>query len=555
MGGSASKTPSGVELGSPGPPTFVKMGEQREEKIKYFLYARKSEEQEERQILSIGSQIKELRERFGELDIVDVLRESASAFKPYNRPVFAKMMERIKRDEAHGIVAWSPDRLSRNPIDGGQIIYFLDTGDLFDLKFADYHFDHSPTGKMMLGMAFSQSKFSSDKLSVDVKRGLKAKAEKGWLPGVAPTGYINNSYKNMGEKDISPDPERFHLLRKAIDLVLSGNYTPIQALGVLNDDWGFKTLKRKHIGGVPLNRSIWYHILTNPFYYGEFKFNGKMYKGKHEPMIIEEEFWRIQDILGKKGRRRARTHRFAFSGMIRCAKCGNLLVFDRKTKYYKGTNRTAHYTYAYCTGRKRGECDQPGIELGALEKQIVETLTAITIPEEFKNWALKYLKEVNAWEVKDRKTIHESLQRSYNETQGKLDRLVDLRINEEVEKEEYLQKRAELKEELSQLKSKLESTEKRSVGWLELTERTFEFATHARYWFENGNLQEKREILSAISSNLLIDDRTLKITLIKPFAILNEGLDKQETLEPMKIPTVMEENPDLRPQNMKWLPG
>ena len=103
--------------------------------IKYFLYCRKSTDEPDRQVLSLESQETEALRKFGNLKIIKLPHESVSAFAPYKRPTFKDIIERIKDGEAQGIIAWHPDRLSRNPIDAAQIIYLLDIGALKDLKF------------------------------------------------------------------------------------------------------------------------------------------------------------------------------------------------------------------------------------------------------------------------------------------------------------------------------------------------------------------------------------------------------------------------------------
>lgn len=160
---------------------------------KYFLYARKSTEDDDHQIMSIESQLHELREyaRRENLHILAEYTESKSAKKP-GRELFGEMMARIESGEANGILAWHPDRLARNSVDGGRIIYLVDTGAIASLRFPTFWFEATPQGKFMLQVAFGQSKYYSDNLVENINRGIRQKLRRGeWLTR-APFGYVNN---------------------------------------------------------------------------------------------------------------------------------------------------------------------------------------------------------------------------------------------------------------------------------------------------------------------------------------------------------------------------
>src|SRR3989339_1026366 len=189
---------------------------------KFFLYARKSTDVEDKQVRSIEAQITELRAfaKQEKLEIVDELVEKQSAKIP-GRPIFNDMLNRIEAGEANGILAWHPDRLARNSIDGGQIIYLIDTEKITALKFPTFWFDATPQGKFMLNIAFGQSKYYIDNLSENVKRGLRQKVRRGEQSGQAPTGYLNDKANRV----IVPDPARFKFVRELFEAYATGSHS------------------------------------------------------------------------------------------------------------------------------------------------------------------------------------------------------------------------------------------------------------------------------------------------------------------------------------------
>ena len=133
--------------------------------MKYIAYCRKSTDEPDRQILSIEAQIAEVKEfaTRENLEIVEYIIESKTAKSP-GRGEFNRMVKLLEANKAQGMVAWHPDRLARNSVDGGQLIYLLDTGKLLDLKFPSFWFDNTPQGKFMLNIAFGQSKYYVDNI-------------------------------------------------------------------------------------------------------------------------------------------------------------------------------------------------------------------------------------------------------------------------------------------------------------------------------------------------------------------------------------------------------
>ena len=187
--------------------------------MKYIAYCRKSTDEKDRQVLSIESQIEELKEfaKKENLEVVEFVTEAKTAKEP-GREKFNEIIKRIQKGEIQGILAWHPDRLARNSIDGGRIIYLLDTEKLQDLKFPTFWFENTPQGKFMLSIAFGQSKYYIDNLSENIKRGVRQKLRRGEWPLKAPYGYLNE----VKQRNIVIDPEKSKIVKKAFKLFLEG---------------------------------------------------------------------------------------------------------------------------------------------------------------------------------------------------------------------------------------------------------------------------------------------------------------------------------------------
>ncbi len=528
---------------------------------KYFAYCRKSTEGDEKQALSIDSQKEKAKELFPDLKIVAFLEERKSAFTPYNRSVFTEMLERIKRGEAQGIIAWHPDRLSRNEIDGAMITYMIRQKEILDLKFGSYHFDNSPEGIMFLQLALSQSQYSSAKLSKDVKRGLEKKVKMGWMPGVAPSGYLNNKLAQKGEKEILIDPDRFPLIRRAWDLMLTGSFTIPQILYKLNHEWGYRTIKRRKEGGNPMARSALYKVFTNIFYAGQFEYGGIIHKGEHEPMITLEEYDAVQIILGRKGKPRPKKHIFSYSGTFRCAECGCMFVAEKKHKVIRGTGEVRSYTYYHCSHSKPNyRCSQrSSIREEGLELMAEQEIAKWTILPEFRQWALDALKSSHKKEVESRGKIHETLNKELVSIQSKLDKLIDMRCSELIDDEIYKVKKAELQIKKDKVQEQLRDTASRAEKWIELTERTFDFVAYALQAFVSGDAQTKREIILGLSSNQTIQDGKLLVSAndwLQPIGNSYPALKEEYlALEPLETVLNKAKTEAIASVRLRWLRG
>ena len=427
---------------------------------KFFLYARKSTDVEDKQVLSIEAQIVELRTfaKKESLTIVEELVEKKSAKVP-GRKIFNSMLDRIAKGEAQGIVSWHPDRLARNSVDGGRIIYLLDTGQLAALKFPQFWFESTPQGKFMLNIAFGQSKYYVDSLSENVKRGLRQKARRGEYSGIAPLGYIND----LRTKTVVVDKTQAKIVSQAFELYAQGNSR-------LEDISTF--LAQHNItsrNGKPLKRDRISFILSNPFYVGFFTYAKELYEGKHQPVISKKIFDQVQIILKQKGRPHHKTKNEPqpYCGLLRCNTCGMGITGEYKTKHQKNGNEH-NYIYYHCTKKNKAiKCHEPCIRQESLDEQITPLLQKFSLRSDWADSLLHQLEQDTS------ESAHSSVafvQETENTIQGietKLQRLLDSYLEQDIDRDAYLEKKAGLLGEKKSLTEKMTRLEQKRTGWVE----------------------------------------------------------------------------------------
>jgi site-specific DNA recombinase len=483
--------------------------------MKYFVYCRKSSESEDRQVLSIDSQETELKRLFygrPDIEIVEILRESYSAKAP-GRPVFGAMIARIERGEAEGVIAWHPDRLARNSMDGGNIIFLLDRLKLRDLKFATFTFENNPQGKFMLSIIFGYSKYYVDSLSENVKRGNRAKAERGWRPNHAPLGYMNDP----ATKTIVKDPKRFPLVRRIFDLALTGAYS-VRKLMAETHRWELTTPTTKRMGGKLLTPNIVHRILVNPFYAGVLVWCGKTYRGAHDPMITLDESEQVKKILRRSGRPTPKSKIFPFTGMIRCGECGLMVTAEDKLNRYG-----RQYRYYHCTKRRADyRCGQRSVTESQLHERFEGFLASLRMPPGTQRWLVNMQDRSRAALEEHGALRLKSIEAKLGRTIKAISNLTSLRIHDMIGDNEFSSRRQELAQEHLRLEESLRQTAD-NKPWFEHADALVSFCNRAISWYRVGNSQTKRQIVNAVSSNLTLIDRTVIIEARKPFVVLSKN--------------------------------
>ena len=414
-------------------------------KVRYCLYARKSTEEEDKQALSIESQVREMSSlaiKEG-LEVVEIKREAHSSKEVGQRPIYNQLLDDLRCGKFNGILTWAPDRLSRNAGDLGAVVDLLDQKKLVEIRTYTQTFTNNPNEKFMLMILGSQAKLENDQKIINVKRGLRARCETGWRPSVAPTGYL--SEKHVDKKcQVRLDPKRTVAIRQIFEKVGNEGWSGRQVHRWLTKT-GFKTRTGKHFSLGNL-----YMLLNNTFYYGEFEYpvgSGDWYQGKHEPIITKELFDKTQVAIKGRYIPKVESKEFAFTRLIKCGVCGSGITADEKFKKLKdgGVNRHVYYM---CTRSTKADCKNPAIN----EVLLIEELS-------------KLLDTLDLDEIGMHGKIEEEIVRYNKFRMGvlgakKKDRAPDIDIR-----------------------------------------------TYAKYLLKDGTITEKRELLSCLKSQLVLKDR------------------------------------------------
>ncbi len=480
------------------------------------LYARKSTESEDKQVQSIDDQIRIMKEvaRGEGVKIVEVLSESKSAKAPGVRPVFKQMMRDIEDGKYDVILAWDTSRLSRNPKDGGDLQWLLDSGVLSGIRTHEKWYRDND--ELLFTIENSMNSRFIKELKAKVTRGMTSKADKGDYPSMAPVGYMNDRL----ERKIVKDPIMFDRVAELWRKALTGTYTISELTRIADEELVIRTPQTKRKGGTPLCHNGVRHLLQNPFYAGKFKWGNKIYSGNHPPMISESQFEQMQEILDPEHCTRPKTepYQFLLRGMIRCAECGYAIVTEKKFKKLKdGTVKEYHY--CHCSGRKRGtKCKNHEVYIREedLIKQIKDELCRYTIDEDFYKIAIEALAEEDEIEVakQDEKiaSINKRIADKTNELNNLRRSLYKGLITDNAF---FLAKQEDIEKEIARLEEDRKKIKTAAYNWREKANDIFMFARYAKEDFDSDDWERKRAVIKRLGANLRLSNRTIQFTPVK----------------------------------------
>jgi len=477
--------------------------------MKYILYARKSTEDDDRQILSIEAQVFELKEFAAKekLEIVGPTFVETKTAKKSGRMKFAEMLSLIEKGKANGIISWHPDRLARNSVDGGRIIHMIDRGLIQSLKFPTFWFEPTPQGLFMLQIAFGQSKYYVDSLRENVTRGMRHKVRNGVWPSKAPLGYLNNP-KTRG---IDVDKGKAPMLKKVFELYATGKYN-LRELA----EWCNRVNLKSNLGN-DISIGKVHELLQNVFYLGLMKYKGEIHEATHEPLISKKLFDKVQEIMREKGKpQKVKKHNFAFLGLMKCPYSAAITA----EKKIKPSGR--EYIYYRCT-KKKGPCQEKHfLREEELYPQIKSFLQKVSLSSHDTEKVLAELNKDEHQAKEQAKTTVQNLKISFSEVEKKLEKLLDVYLDETITAEEYASRKEKLVKQKVGLREQIHDFEQKGLSWLEPAREFILSLNQAARLIESENKTEMTTFLKNIGSDCILQNRQLIFSPRIPYDLVTE---------------------------------
>src|SRR3990167_976761 len=481
--------------------------------MKAILIARVSTEEQKEAGNSLPAQIARLEAycRNKGFPIMETWSFDESAYSN-DRTEFDRIIDLIlKQQETIAICCDKVDRITRNIFDtristlyekalnGKLELHFVSDGQVINSKI-------SAVEKFQFSINLGLAKYYSDAISDNVKRAQEQKLRKGEWLAKAPFGY-KNIKKDDGTTDIIVEEYEAQIIKKTFELY---------ATGAFSIDLLLKKLKSEH--GVPWPRGSLGKLLNNPFYHGIMIVKGKKYPHRYPPLISLALFDKVQEVKSKFNKK---SFKFAglpymYRGLIRCGHC-DLSITPEK---HKG------YIYYHCTQYK-GKHNAKWLREEAITKQLGSVFKKMTIPEEIVEEIVKNLNTLQQDKVDFYKLDMDKFTKEQKSLSKMLDNLYLDKLKGSITESEYDKFYQSLHDQLICINSRIEQLEESDDNYFTTAKYVLSLANKAHELFENSEVEEKRQLINLLLSNVRVEDEYVLYDVQKPFDMIINCSDSQ----------------------------
>ena len=349
------------------------------------------------------------------------------------------------------------------------------------------------TEKLNWGLHVLFAKNQIDNLREEVDKGMREKLEQGWLPGKPHIGY--KTVGDSGHKIHVQDPDMAPLILLMFQLYASGNYS-LKSLVETMSEKGLRT----HYGR-PVVKSQLHRMLGNHFYIGKIPWKGKLYGGKHEPIVSVELFEKVQKLLTRKTPSKYSKHNPLFKGLVNCAECTGTVTWEVQKGYW----------YGHCNHYR--QCSQKAyIRSEEIEKQLLEQFKYLVSPSpSVIAWVKKSLRSKHQAEMEMQESLKKQLEDRSKQLTRRDDILYEDRLDGRISAFQYDQKHREINKVQEVLSKKLETIDNDFLTILERGINILDLSQNATKIYQSKGDQEKRSLLRDLFSNLHLKDKFLEV--------------------------------------------
>jgi len=483
----------------------------------FVALARVSSREQEREGFSLAVQ-EEALERYAadaRGKIIRLFRIAETASKADERKTFKELIAFAKKHAAEldGLLFYKVDRAARNLPDYVELERLESE---YDLPFVSVsqRTENTPAGRMMRRTLANMASFYTEQQSVDVREGLARRVQEGWFAHRGPYGYRN--VRKEGRSTVEIDRIAADNVRRIFHLFAYENHTLDSLVECLaKEGRSFRDSSSR------FPRSMIHTILNDRAYIGDIEFRGQWYPGKHEPLVDRDTWDRVQALLEPNV---YRPHILTYAGdRIQCGHCGHPITGELKTKKTKSGERA--YTYYRCTYYNVGDHPRTRVTEADIDRQVLSLFDKIRIEDDgIRDWFREVLKSQTQDRQQESLTQQAELQRQESLIVSQQDRLINLRIDDQIDQETYARKNTELRDRLAVLKLQIDALNRSNDEMTELASKVFELSQTLRQQWLTADYLTKRRILEIVFLNCRLDDVTLVPTIRKPFDALAEGL-------------------------------
>jgi DNA invertase Pin-like site-specific DNA recombinase len=486
----------------------------------HFLgLARVSSREQQREGFSLEVQ-EEALHRYAESQhgiIVKLFRIAETASKSEERKTFRELIAyaRDHADELDGLLFFKVDRAARNLFDYVELER-LESEHGLPAIFVSQPTENTPAGRMMRRTLANMAAFYTEQQSLDVQDGIARRVQNGLFPNRPPYGY--QTRRVDGRAIVEVDPVTSRKVVRIFELFARDGHTLDSLVEQLaREGLAYSDATHRY------PRSKLHDILRDRSYIGEVKFRGEWYPGSHTPLIDRQTFERVQHRLGEHV---YRSHGLLFAGeLMHCAHCGHPITGERKTKKTKTGPRD--YIYYRCARYNRSNHPRIRLREYQLDHQVLQLFDRITLDEDTRQWFRKVLKARRQDNQQKSEQHTAELQRQLDSLRQQQDRLLNMRLTDQVDEQAFNTKQQELQQRINQARSQLDSA--RGGGQPDQqAEKLFELSQTLHNKWVNADQPTKRRLLEIICLNCRLHDVSLDVTMRKPFDVLAEGLQSEK---------------------------